>query len=67
MFDELVADLYEYIELLSYKPETETTRGVIAKELELIIGRRFSTNNAMELHKKLCACRRKMNNSKINV
>lgn len=59
MFDELMTDLYEYIDILNYYPETITTRGAIASELEIIIGKRFGSEKAKELHKKMCKCMRK--------
>jgi hypothetical protein len=65
MFDELVTDLYEYIDILRYSPEIEITRGAIADELDIIIGRRFGSEKVKELHRKLCTCRRRMEQSKL--
>jgi len=60
MFDELLTDLYEYIDILRYSPETETARGAIADELDIIISKRFGSEKAKEIHRRLCACRRKL-------
>ena len=64
MDDDLMYKLYNYIEILQYYPDTQTSRGAIASELELILDTKFRSKKARELYEKLLKGRMKNNTSK---
>lgn len=60
MDDYLMYKLYNYIDILRCYPDTQTSRGAVAAELELILDTKFGSKKASELYRKIIVCRAKM-------
>lgn len=67
MDDDLMYKLYDYIDILRYNPEVQTSRGAIASEIEIILNTKFANQKTADLYKKLIICRKRCRDTKENV